>query len=170
MRAVTALWKGVKRAAGARRSKEVFACWSYRAGAGLPRNRPYIGLTIRPTAAPLARWRRLWFQIVEIRACTFGRSSPSRPSALCVRFHRGASRRAAHPHCRSVPAEVLRKDQAAGAIRHHHRLFKKVPCSNSSNACRSCSCVFITIGPYQATGSCSGSPEHSKNRMPSSPA
>ena len=34
----------------------------------------------------------------------------------------------------------------------------------------SCSCVFITIGPYQATGSCNGLPETSRKRMPSSPA
>ena len=32
------------------------------------------------------------------------------------------------------------------------------------------SCVFITIGPYQATGSWSGFPETSRNRIPSSPA
>ena len=31
-------------------------------------------------------------------------------------------------------------------------------------------CVFITIGPYQATGSSSGLPETSRKRMPSSPA
>ena len=30
--------------------------------------------------------------------------------------------------------------------------------------------MFITIGPYQATGSCSGLPETSKKRIPSSPA
>ena len=31
--------------------------------------------------------------------------------------------------------------------------FRNVPRSSSSNACRSCSCVFMTIGPYHATGS-----------------
>ena len=34
--------------------------------------------------------------------------------------------------------------------------FRNVPLSSSSNASRNCSCVFITIGPYQATGSLSG--------------
>ena len=48
--------------------------------------------------------------------------------------------------------------------------FRNVPSSSSSNACRSCSCVFITMGPYHATGSSSGFPETSRKRMPSSPA
>src|SRR5271166_4294004 len=48
--------------------------------------------------------------------------------------------------------------------------FRKVPSWSSVNACRSCSCVFITIGPYHATGSSSGFPETSRNRIPSSPA
>ena len=39
-----------------------------------------------------------------------------------------------------------------------------VPFWYSSNATRSSSCVFITIGPYQATGSPSGRPERSRNR------
>jgi len=34
--------------------------------------------------------------------------------------------------------------------------FRNVPFSSSSNACLSCACVFITIGPYHATGSLSG--------------
>ena len=34
---------------------------------------------------------------------------------------------------------------------------------------RSSSCVFITIGPYHATGSSSGLPDTSRKRMPSSP-
>ena len=37
-------------------------------------------------------------------------------------------------------------------------------------AWRSSSCVFITIGPYHATGSSSGLPETSRKRMPSGPA
>src|SRR5579864_1030167 len=49
-------------------------------------------------------------------------------------------------------------------------VFKNVPFSSSWNASRNCSCVFITIGPYHATGSCSGLPETSRKRMPSSPA
>ena len=48
--------------------------------------------------------------------------------------------------------------------------FKNVPSRSSSNAFCSCSCVFITIGPYHATGSLSGSPDTSRKRMPSSPA
>src|ERR1051326_7745421 len=47
---------------------------------------------------------------------------------------------------------------------------RNLPVSSSSKACRSCSCVFITMGPYHATGSCSGFPETSRNRIPSSPA
>src|SRR5262249_20902422 len=49
-------------------------------------------------------------------------------------------------------------------------VFKNVPFSSSLKACRSSSCVFITMGPYQATGSSSGLPETSRKRMPSSPA
>src|SRR5579863_8243818 len=52
--------------------------------------------------------------------------------------------------------------------RKHH--FKNVPSSSSSYACRSCSCVFITIGPYHATGSRSGLPDTNRNRIPSSRA
>src|SRR5215467_14112666 len=47
---------------------------------------------------------------------------------------------------------------------------KNVPSCNSRNASRNCSCVFITIGPYHATGSSSGLPDTSRNRIPSSPA
>ena len=49
-------------------------------------------------------------------------------------------------------------------------VFRKVPSLSSSKACLSCSCVFITMGPYHATGSLSGSPDTSRKRMPSSPA
>ena len=45
-----------------------------------------------------------------------------------------------------------------------------VPLLNSIRAWRSSSRVFITIGPYQATGSSIGLPDTSRNRMPSSPA
>jgi len=48
--------------------------------------------------------------------------------------------------------------------------FRKVPSWSSVNACCSCACVFITIGPYHATGSSSGFPETSRKRIPSSPA
>jgi hypothetical protein len=48
--------------------------------------------------------------------------------------------------------------------------FRNLPSRNSSNACCNCSCVFMTIGPYHATGSLRGSPDTSRNRMPSSPA
>src|ERR1017187_6768209 len=55
-------------------------------------------------------------------------------------------------------------------IRFAYLDFRKVPFSNSWKACWSCSCVFITMGPYQATGSSSGFPETSRNLIPSSPA
>lgn len=45
-----------------------------------------------------------------------------------------------------------------------------VPPCRSAIACLSCSCVFITIGPYQATGSSIGLPDTSRKRMPSVPA
>src|ERR1035441_2567014 len=48
--------------------------------------------------------------------------------------------------------------------------FRNVPRSSSSNAWRNSCCVFITMGPYHATGSTSGFPETSRKRTPSSPA
>ena len=48
--------------------------------------------------------------------------------------------------------------------------FKNVPLSKSSKAVRSSCWVFITIGPYQATGSCSGLPDTRRKRIPFSPA
>src|SRR6056297_1207122 len=46
---------------------------------------------------------------------------------------------------------------------------KKVPCSSSVKACFSSFRLFITIGPYQATGSRRGIPETSSIRTPSAP-
>ena len=46
----------------------------------------------------------------------------------------------------------------------------KVPLRSSATACWISAWVFMTIGPYQATGSRIGLPETSRNRMPSSPA
>jgi quercetin dioxygenase-like cupin family protein len=48
--------------------------------------------------------------------------------------------------------------------------FVKVPFLRSLNACCNSSAVFITMGPYHATGSSMGRHETSRNRMPSSPA
>src|SRR5262249_32734268 len=45
-----------------------------------------------------------------------------------------------------------------------------VPWRSSLNACSSSDSVFITIGPYHATGSSIGLPDTSRNRIPSSPA
>ena len=45
-----------------------------------------------------------------------------------------------------------------------------VPLRSSVNACCSSACEFITIGPYQATGSLIGLPDTRMKRMPSSPA
>jgi hypothetical protein len=48
--------------------------------------------------------------------------------------------------------------------------FMKVPFSNSSNAICSSSCVFMTIGPYHATGSPIGLPEIRRKRTGESSA
>src|SRR6185436_15580649 len=45
-----------------------------------------------------------------------------------------------------------------------------VPLRRSVSACCSSAFVFITIGPYHATGSSIGLPDTSRNRIPSSPA
>jgi len=63
-----------------------------------------------------------------------------------------------------------RRSPPAGGSYSCESGFRNVPASNSSNARRSSSWVFITIGPYHATGSPSGLPDTSRNRTPSSPA
>jgi hypothetical protein len=45
-----------------------------------------------------------------------------------------------------------------------------MPLFSSATACSSSARVFITIGPYHATGSSIGLPETKRKRMPSSPA
>jgi hypothetical protein len=66
-------------------------------------------------------------------------------------------------------------DQFSGALRRdclppqaQPRLMN-VPLRSSVTACCSSACVFMTIGPYQATGSSIGLPETSRKRIPSSP-
>jgi len=71
------------------------------------------------------------------------------------------------------PATAMTLGARFGTRRSAHNLQRclmKLPACSSDIACRSSSCVFITMGPYQATGSSIGLPETSKNRMPSSPA
>src|ERR1051326_4871263 len=60
---------------------------------------------------------------------------------------------------------LLLLDVAAGS---HYVM--NVPLRRSLNACWSSASVFITIGPYHATGSSIGRPETRRNRIPSSPA
>jgi len=69
---------------------------------------------------------------------------------------------------RSLESGALR----GGCVGLHPRPldFRNVPRWSSSSACRSCSCVFITIGTYHAASSSSGFPENRRNRIPSSPA
>src|SRR5207244_9856744 len=50
------------------------------------------------------------------------------------------------------------------------RCLMNLPVSSSEIAWRNSACVFMTIGPYQATGSSIGLPDTSRNRIPSSPA
>ena len=50
------------------------------------------------------------------------------------------------------------------------RCLMNLPVSSSEIAWRNSACVFMTIGPYHATGSSIGLPDTSRNRMPSSPA
>ena len=50
------------------------------------------------------------------------------------------------------------------------RCLMNAPVFSSAIAWRSCSCVFITIGPYHATGSSIGLPDTRRKRIPSSPA
>ena len=70
-----------------------------------------------------------------------------------------AGLRAAHARAAGGPSQ-----------RPIQRCLMKSPVCSSAIAWRSCSCVFITIGPYHATGSSIGLPDTSRNRIPSSAA
>src|ERR1700716_3373215 len=65
---------------------------------------------------------------------------------------------------------VLLTDEDNAAARENQDCFRNVPSWSSANACLSCSWVFMTIGPYHATGSPRGFPETKRKRIPSSPA
>jgi hypothetical protein len=74
------------------------------------------------------------------------------------------------PGRQTLSPRVAPRRQGQYLLRMHQRCVMKVPFSISAMACRSCSCVFITIGPYHATGSSIGLPETNRKRIPSSPA
>ena len=59
---------------------------------------------------------------------------------------------------------VLENKEGLCRIRGADYFLIKVPFRYSSKACSSSSSVFITIGPYQATGSSMGLPDMSRNR------
>src|SRR3989442_2103637 len=64
-------------------------------------------------------------------------------------------------------------EQGRALCRHAGRPYRclmKVPSCSSSYARRSSSGVFITMGPYHATGSSIGFPDTSRNLIPASPA
>ena len=63
---------------------------------------------------------------------------------------------------------MLRRTRAGAAGVTNYLM--NVPLRSSENACCNSACVFITIGPCQATGSAIGLPETRRKRMPSSPA
>jgi hypothetical protein len=63
-------------------------------------------------------------------------------------------------HKKSCYKRTRRSLQANGGKSPKRALeLKNVPWRNSSKACRSCSCLFITIRRYQATGSSIGFPD-----------
>ncbi len=82
--------------------------------------------------------------------------------ALGSCLSRLASEESAHnPKASTMSARRAEPVGSASPLRQSEarQVFKNVPRWSSSNAWRSSSCVFITIGPYQATGSPSGLPE-----------
>ena len=81
--------------------------------------------------------------------------------------------------CRQARRRRMTIARAQCALANHFRAFgkprvvqswMKVPARSSLTACCSSLCAFITIGPYQATGSLIGLPDTSRKRMPCSPA
>ena len=68
--------------------------------------------------------------------------------------------------CRARSQRPKEGDEARPAARQCAGLMK-VPLRNSAMACRISACVFITMGPCQATGSWIGAPEISRKRTPS---
>src|SRR5262249_46296881 len=65
---------------------------------------------------------------------------------------------------------LRRRTQAKGGLGAPQPRLMNVPSFNSAKARCSSALVFITIGPYQATGSSIGLPDTNRNRTPSSPA
>src|SRR6267143_5369321 len=92
---------------------------------------------------------------------------PQRP--LCCAFSALALQKlvVVKGHAATLPSSGVRYSAPAFFVRPS---FRNVPFSNSVKAWRSCSWVFMTMGPYQATGSSRGLPETRRKRMPSSPA
>ena len=78
-----------------------------------------------------------------------------------------------HSTAPSQPKISPAQPNCAGATRRLapiQRCLMKSPVCSSAIAWRSCSCVFITMGPYHATGSSIGLPDTSRNRIPCAPA
>ena len=106
-------------------------------------------------------------------------SSPSGPVRWMRYIARGTpSSDPSWPFSWRIPSRVRENTAAEGRPRlraapiqeEFHRCLINAPVCSSAIACRSCSCVFITMGPYQATGSSIGLPETNRKRIPSGPA
>src|SRR5215469_17016293 len=99
-----------------------------------------------PTLMPLrARTSR-----EAVRADLEAKAGRIRPDAAAVEFS---------------PGRIVVSAQLSSA-----QLLMKVPSRSSATACCISAGAFITIGPYQATGSAMGRPETSRKRTPCSPA
>ena len=143
-----------------------------------PQSAPVHQQQAAPAPSGLARW---WTSGDSRKEATESRAAPSAPRGEVRRLpaHRP------HPpaqltgrdvrHRRASPSSRLTRGgvgavERVGRSRRLHLLLMKVPLRSSPTACCSSACVFMTIGPYQATGSSIGLPETSRKRMPSSPA
>src|ERR1051326_7328371 len=93
-------------------------------------------------------------------------SRPTRIVGICLQEGPHRRDRLRHPVSAGARGQLATVRQFFGI--HVHLM--KVPLRSSVKACCSSASVFITIGPYQATGSSIGLPDTSKNRTPSSPA
>ena len=125
--------------------------------------------------SPIRNWLPFTVKVIaEKSGCPTTRGDQRSEQVLDHRRDHGAERAADDDGDRQVD-DVAAQEELTEALSMSfssgvHRCLIKVPFRSSATACCSCSSVFMTIGPYHATGSSIGFPDTSRNRMPSSPA
>src|SRR5262249_21688349 len=120
----------------------------------------------RPIRRPFWRGRAIWWSQLGPGTQTL---SPANPSAKAHSICAGAAWDSCGSGAVGRAARDRRADRfgksrnliglAQDGARSHDQVLVKVPLRRSETACCSSACVFMTIGPYQATGSLIGFPD-----------